>query len=41
MNKVIPQLTFDFIEWIEEQDTSEKIIFEFFSVRYTTPLIHL
>ena len=29
MNKVIPQLTFDFIEWMEEQDTVEKTIIEF------------
>ena len=29
MNKVIPQLTFDFIEWMEEQETSDKTIVEF------------
>ena len=29
MNKVIPQLTFDFIEWMEEQDTREKTFIEF------------
>ena len=29
MKKTIPLLTFDFIDWIEEQDTKEKIIIEF------------
>ncbi len=40
MKKIIPQLTFDFIDWIEEQDVKEKTLIEFGSGNSTIYFSH-